>query len=76
MQSNVVVEGVDDVMVFTYGFFISWGQRNLGDFITGNLPKVVKAYSQVTTKPLLKRELDFFSSERDLSQNINKASYV
>ena len=42
---------------------------------TRNLPKVVKAYSQITTKPLLKGRLAFFSSERDLSQNINKAIY-
>ena len=43
---------------------------------TGNEPKDVKARSQVTTEPLSKRELAFYSSQRDLSPNINNARYV
>ena len=35
-----------------------------------------KAFSQVTAKPLSKRELAFYSSERDLSPNVNNARYI
>ena len=49
----------------------------LKEFVsTGNLPKVVKDYFEVTTKPLLKGRMDFFSFERDLSENINNVRYI
>ena len=39
-------------------------------------PRLWKASSQVTAKPLLKRELAFYSFERDLSPNVNNARYM
>ena len=38
--------------------------------------RLQKAHSQVTSEPLSKRELAFYSSERDISPNINNARYV
>ena len=81
--SHVRISACPQKVFIFWGFFVL--HRDDLQLVPGNDTSLLapglnqrlqKAQSRVTTEPLSKRELAFYSYERDLSPNINNARYV